>query len=33
MSGSLPSRQQVRGIVILLAILLLWTIWKLWNAR
>jgi hypothetical protein len=26
-----PSRQQVRGAVVLLAIALLWTAWRLWR--
>jgi hypothetical protein len=26
-------RQQVRGAVILLAVALLWTVWRLWRLR
>jgi len=30
---TLPTKQQVRGMVLLLAAALLWTLWRLWTLR
>jgi hypothetical protein len=29
----MPTRQQIRGMVLLLAAALLWTLWRLWTLR